>query len=197
MNRQACSLESYPRPVHSNARRGTFTIPYSGPVYVMDAMTNNPGAAGGPVTDTEGQLIGMIGKEVRDNQTNTWLNFAIPIEAIASTVGEIRAGRIAVASEQVDQNRPNEPISAGLLGFWLVTEVVSRTPPYIDRVVEESVAGKAGLQADDLIIDVNGKMTPTRRDVLDRLSAIDRDSVVVLTIQRGQKFQTIELKLRQ
>ena len=29
------------------ARRGAFETPYDGPVYVVDAMTNNPGSAGG------------------------------------------------------------------------------------------------------------------------------------------------------
>ena len=29
------------------ARRGAFALPYKGPAYILDAMTNNPGAAGG------------------------------------------------------------------------------------------------------------------------------------------------------
>ena len=33
------------------ARRGVFETPYHGPVYVLDAMTNNPGAAGGALTN--------------------------------------------------------------------------------------------------------------------------------------------------
>ena len=38
------------------ARRGAFQTIYRGPVYVVDAMTNNPGAAGGVLTDTQGRL---------------------------------------------------------------------------------------------------------------------------------------------
>ena len=30
-----------------DARRGMFETPYHGPVYVLDLVTNNPGAAGG------------------------------------------------------------------------------------------------------------------------------------------------------
>ena len=33
------------------ARRGAYETPYQGPVYVLDAMTNNPGAAGGALTN--------------------------------------------------------------------------------------------------------------------------------------------------
>ncbi|MCP5990342.1 hypothetical protein NL344_28375, partial [Klebsiella pneumoniae] len=35
-------------------RRGIFDFPYTGDVYVVDAITNNPGAAGGPLTDRQG-----------------------------------------------------------------------------------------------------------------------------------------------
>src|SRR4051794_2972079 len=46
------------------ARRGIFETPYQGPVYVVDAMTNNPGAAGGALTNLHGELIAMLGKEL-------------------------------------------------------------------------------------------------------------------------------------
>jgi S1-C subfamily serine protease len=54
------------------ARRGAFTTNYRGDVYVVDAAANNPGAAGGVLTDSKGQLLGMLGKELRSNLTDTW-----------------------------------------------------------------------------------------------------------------------------
>ena len=59
-----------------SARRGSFKTPYRGNVYVLDAMTNNAGAAGGALTDSQGRLAGVLGKELRDAETNTWLNYA-------------------------------------------------------------------------------------------------------------------------
>ncbi|MGC3969115.1 MAG: hypothetical protein QM775_17650 [Pirellulales bacterium] len=35
-----------------NARRGVFATPYEGSAYVLDAMTNNPGIAGGALVHT-------------------------------------------------------------------------------------------------------------------------------------------------
>ena len=35
-------------------------------VYVVDAAANNPGAAGGALTDSQGRLLGMLGKELRN-----------------------------------------------------------------------------------------------------------------------------------
>ena len=50
-----------------DARRGAFTTNYRGDVYVVDAAANNPGAAGGALTDSQGRLLGMLGKELRSS----------------------------------------------------------------------------------------------------------------------------------
>ena len=72
------------------ARRGAYETPYRGPAYVLDAMTNNPGAAGGALTDGRGRLAGLLGKELRNSLDNTWLNYAIPAGELAAAVEEIR-----------------------------------------------------------------------------------------------------------
>ena len=65
------------------ARRGVFETPYRGPVYVLDVVTNNPGAAGGALVTRRGELVGMLGKELRNALNNTWLNYAVPIGQFA------------------------------------------------------------------------------------------------------------------
>ncbi len=98
-----------------DARRGTFESVYQGPIYVIDAMTNNPGAAGGALTDIQGRLIGLLGKELRDARANTWLNYAIPIAQLQSSVTSILKGqsilRNAEARKPVD--RPISLVSWG------------------------------------------------------------------------------------
>ena len=39
-------------------RRGVFEFPYTGDVYVVDMIMNNPGAAGGALIDRKGNLLG-------------------------------------------------------------------------------------------------------------------------------------------
>ena len=177
-----------------SARRGAFKSLYQGDVYILDAVTNNPGAAGGAITDRKGRLIAMIGKELRDSQTNSWLNFAIPIDQVSKSVAEIRSGK-KVVQTQSTRRKPTEPMTPELMGIVLVPEVVSRTPPYIDRVVPGSAAHRAGLQVDDLVIEVNGRMTPSSTEVDQALEYVDRDSKLDLTIQRGREFKSFELRL--
>ena len=179
------------------ARQGPYQLPYQGEALFIDAMTNNPGSAGGAVTDRSGQLIAVIGKEVRDQRTGAWLNYAVPVEKLKSSIAQILDGEKPIASDQSDADRrqPAEPMTPNLLGLSLVPNVVKRTPPYIDRVATGSAADRAGLQADDLIIELDGTMTATAQEFVTRLQLIDRDQSTTITVQRGNQFLERELRV--
>ena len=181
--------------VKLSARKGTYESPYRDDAYLLDAMTNNPGAAGGALTDRQGRLVAMIGKELRDSRTGAWLNFALPIEKLLDAIDRIRSGDMADAQDLDD--RPSEPITSKLLGFSLVADIVQKTPPYVDRVVVGSVAADGGLQPDDLIVEINGQMTASIKDVQKQLLRIDRDDAVEATIQRGSRFVDMKFRLGQ
>lgn len=179
-----------------SARQGTYDSPYQEKALLIDAMTNNPGSAGGAVTDRTGQLIGMIGKEVRDRRSGNWLNYALPIENLSGSIEQILNGTKQIAAATNDAERlPTEPMSGPLLGISLVPSIVKRTPPYIDRIAAGSAADSAGLKADDLIIEINGAMTSTALSVVQQLLRVDRDEVVRITVQRGNRFLERALRL--
>lgn len=175
-----------------SARKGASKSMYQGDVYVLDAITNNPGAAGGAITDRKGRLVGVIGKEVRDTQTGAWLNFCIPIEKISESVNRILDGQTVVDLPN-SIRKPSEPMTLDLAGFVLVPNIVSRTPPFVDRVLVGKAAAEAGLMEDDLIIEINGRLTPSIRDFREQLEYIDRDDLLKLTIRRGREFKSIEI----
>lgn len=177
-----------------SAGNGAFDSPWHGDAIKMDAMTNNPGAAGGAITDTHGHLIGMIGRELQDRQTGEWLNYALPLDAIAPSIDKILSGKMQVLDES-DRRTPAESMTPELLGFRLVPNIVLKTPPFVDRVAWKSTAGQSGMKADDLIIEVNGAMTPTTADVRRRLSTIDRDAEVTIAVQRKNAFVEFVLRL--
>jgi serine protease Do len=175
------------------ARRGTYETPYKGPVFVLDAMTNNPGAAGGALTDRDGRLLGMLGKELRNSLTNIWLNYAIPTREMATTVEEIRAGRFVAQRAAPDAPKPAHPLTLDLLGIVVVPEVLDRTPPFIDEVRIGSPAAEAGLKPDDLIVFVGERLVPTSKALRDELERIDRIDRVKLTVTRGQDLIEVTL----
>jgi S1-C subfamily serine protease len=175
------------------ARRGAYETPYKGPVYVLDAMTNNPGAAGGVLTDRQGRLLGMLGKELRNSVTNTWLNYAIPAPEMAKTVDEIRAGRFVARATEDAQAKPKQALSLELLGIVMVPEVLERTPPYIDEVRPGSPAAEAGLRPDDMIVFVNDRLVASCKALRTEFEYIDRIDSAKLSVTRGQEL--IEIKL--
>lgn len=171
------------------ARRGSFETPYNGPVYVVDAMVNNPGSAGGALTDAEGRLLGMVGKELRNRLNHTWLNYAMPVSALQERIAEIRSGSYQNRSEDAaPESLPEFAVDLDLLGLVLVPDVVPRTPPYIDTVRPGTVAHAAGLQPDDLVIFVNDRLVQSCSDLKRELAGIDRADPVTITVVREQQL---------
>jgi serine protease Do len=177
------------------ARRGTFETPYGGPVYVLDAVTNNPGAAGGALVTRGGRLIGMLGKELRNARNNTWLNYAVPVGALRGAVDEIRAGKFAVGGQQ-KRDLPDRPLRLAMLGIVLVPDVLPRTPPYVDHVWPGSPAAAAGIRADDLILLVEDRLIQSSRALRAELEQVDCEDPVKLTVLRGQELLEFVLQAR-
>ncbi len=175
------------------ARRGVFQTPYHGNVYVLDAMTNNPGSAGGIVTDRQGRLIGMLGKELRNSLSNTWLNYALPIGELVDAADDIRRGVLRPRELDDSAQKPEEPLTLALLGLVLVPDILDRTPPFVDHVRRGSPADKAGLRPDDLVLFVGRSVVQSCKSLSGQLELVDRDDAVRLTIQRGDELIEVVL----
>lgn len=175
------------------ARRGVFETPYRGPVYVLDVATNNPGAAGGALVTRRGQLLAMLGKELRNARNNTWLNYAIPIEQLRESVKQIREGRF-VTREEDSGKKPDRPITLVVLGLVLVPDVIERTPPYVDRVLPHSPSDFAGLKPDDLIVLVNDRLVPSCKALRDELAHMEYETQITLTVLRPEGLREFVVK---
>jgi serine protease Do len=175
------------------ARRGAYETPYRGDVYVVDAAANNPGAAGGALTDSQGRLLGMLGKELRSSVTGTWLNYALPVKAFAPAVEDMIAGRFT-PTPIASADQPEHPLSLAALGIVLVPDVVSRTPPYVDRVVPNSPAARAGVRPDDLIVMIDTHVTASCRDALELIKRFEHETPLRVAVLRKGAF--LEFKLQ-
>jgi serine protease Do len=177
------------------AHRGAFATHFHGNVYVVDASANNPGAAGGALTDSQGRLLGLLGKELRSSLTDTWLNYALPAAAFAPTVEDIMAGRFTpVDVREID--RPANPLTFAALGIVIVPDVVMRTPPYIDRVIPASPAAAAGLKPDDLVVMIDSQVASSCRQASQSIERLEHDATVRLGILRGEQFLEVTLKAK-
>jgi S1-C subfamily serine protease len=175
------------------ARRGAFETNYRGPAYILDAMTNNPGAAGGILTDRRGRPAGLLGKELRSSTSNIWLNYAIPLGELQPIVDQIIAGKLRPAKRDEGQKKPKDHHTLATLGIRLVPDFLPRTPPFVESVKSSSPAAMGGIRADDLVLFVNGRVVSSCKLLADELTFIDRLDPIHLTIQRGQELVDVEL----
>ncbi|HAA63255.1 MAG TPA: serine protease [Planctomycetaceae bacterium] len=174
-------------------RSGAFETSYEGTAYIVDAVTNNPGAGGGVLTTRGGQLLGMIGKELRNAASNTWVNYAVPISELKQPIQQIIAGKYRARQRGADDKDAVPRFRPLEFGIVLVPDVLFRTPAFIDRVQPGSVAATAGLQPDDLVLFVNGDLVQSCRVLKRRLGRLDAGGTLKLTVRRGDKLVPVEL----
>jgi serine protease Do len=173
-----------------HGRRGIFEVPFSGDVYVIDAITNNPGAGGGAVTTLKGELIGIVGKELKNSLSDTWINYAVPVQSLASFVEKGRKGEYKPIVKPKQLAGPT-----GYHGLILVPNVVERTPPFIEDTIPGSPAARAGLKPDDLIVYVNGDKITSVKEFRDLVDKAGPGTVFKIEVRRGDKLTTVDLKL--
>jgi len=168
------------------ARRGAFETPYRGPIYVLDVKTNNPGSAGGALVNVRGELLAMLGKELRNAMNNTWLSYAVPVEELRPSVRAIQSGKFVARPDSGQTTRPAHPLTLDALGIVLVPDVLERTPPYVDLVRTGSPAETAGLRADDLIVLLGDQLVQSCKLLRADLESIDVFDTVRITVLRGR-----------
>ena len=167
------------------ARRGGYEVPFPGDVYIVDCTTNNPGSPGGGLVDWEGRLIGMLGKELRASASGIWLSYAIPAAELARGYRDILSGTVAAPPSRDAVSF--DPLG---LGIVLVPDLLDRTPPFIESVVADSPAERAGLAPDDLVIAVDGRSVPSRDAVQRALGMLaDGDPVRIAVVRAGRVLE--------
>ena len=63
-------------------------------------------------------------------------------------------------------------------------DVVTRTPPYVDRVLGDSPAAKAGLRPDDLIVMLGSQVITSRRQADEAIERFEQDAAVRVSVLR-------------
>jgi len=166
-----------------DARRGAYEVPYRGNVYLLDCTTSNPGAPGGALVDFSGRLVGLLGKELRAAETGVWLNYAVPTGELAASYAALRSGTAAMAAPvPAAQTAGFDPAT---LGVVLVPDLLDRTPPFIETILPDSPAARAGLRPDDLVIAVGGMTVASRAAVQRALATIAAGDPVRLSVVRS------------
>lgn len=166
-----------------DVRRGVQDFDYDGDILLIDAITSNPGAAGGAVVTAEQQLAGMIGKVLESTSTNTRLNYAVPSDLIAKFVaGKVKSDVPSVA-----------PAAKATIGIRMFRLGGRNAPAYIDRVLRGSPAHKAKLRSDDLVVSINGTSVKNVGEYNEMVKQLRPGEEVTIVVKRGARLVVVQL----
>lgn len=152
---RVASLALMPAPPDATRVRPVAGVPIPGSrVVLLDAVTSNPGAGGGPVVDHFGRLIGMIGAESRSPITGAWLNYAVPVAEMQQAVERMQGNELGRDDREGLAAFDRHVLQQ--IGLHLIPAFSRRTPAYVEYVRAASPAALAECQPDDLIVAVDG-----------------------------------------
>ncbi len=171
--------------------QGGATIPNA----IQTDAAINPGNSGGALVDMQGNLIGIPTLTAIDPELNTpasGVGFAIPSNRVATIVPQIistgsvtHTGRAAlgVRVADVDANlaaQDNLSVDHGA---------------YVAQVVQNGAAAAAGMQAGDVIVQINNTPVTDTQSLGEALASHNPGDVVAVHIYRGSQQMTINVKL--
>ena len=182
-----------------NAGLGKWDFPVETPVYILDAITNNSGAAGGLLTTLDGQPVGLLGREIRHRESRAWVNYAVPLTTLKPVLESMVAGRVIETS-------PDEDSSASALisdrqltsnyGITLLPSVVERTPAFVDRIVPGSIADQAGFKRGDLIVLMNDRVIQSVTDFRRMIQSYRSGESLNIVVNRQERLVPLNLRVQ-
>lgn len=172
--------------VRLDARRGYNDFPYEDDVYLIDAITSNPGAAGGAVVNSQGELVGLVGKVIEGKTTGTRLNYAVPADLLQRFIRGDEPPPAVVSETPMG--------GKGELGIRLFALGGRKSPAYIDRVLPGSPAAEAGLKTDDLVISINGEVIRDSGDFRRLADTLPAGVEVTLEVKRKNDLLSVRVK---
>lgn len=162
-------------------RRVVAGDPFSGSAESLDNLIQtdaaiNPGNSGGPLLNSAGQVIGV---NVATTEGAQNIGFAIPINAVKEVVDEF--------SERGTVSRP----FLGVRYRFVARDVaiLNEVPQgaYIQEVVVDGPADKAGVEEGDIVTKINGKNVDSESKISETISNSSIGSRLELTIWRDEK----------
>lgn len=160
-------------------------------VYLMiqtDAAIN-AGNSGGGMFNVAGELVGVPSMKYTGSYysaaTVEGIGMAIPINAAKPLIEEVLSGKtVANGASSADSTKDSSsvaPESRPRMGVQVKTISASNSGAvaagalpsgaYIDEVEKDSPAEKAGLKADDIVVEVDGNIISTSQEMVNALAS--------------------------
>jgi putative serine protease PepD len=141
----------------------------------------NPGNSGGPLLDSEGEVIGVVDQIAADGSADqsSGVGFAVPSDLVAAELEELEAG---------------ETVKHAYLGVATATST-GTAGAVVAEIAQGSPAAEAGLEQGDVITSIDGETVTDPEDLVAAIGAAQPGDTVKLEIERDSKSTQISLEL--
>lgn len=160
-----------------------------GQSFIQTDAAVNPGNSGGALVNTNGELVGI--NTAISSQTGSYIgySFAVPSNIARKVVedimeyGNVQNGMLGIKGGSLNSRFSEELNISDTEGI------------YIDSVIEDSGADKAGLEKGDIIKAIDNIKISKFSDLTGHISTKRPNDVVELTIARNGTLKTIPVTL--
>jgi serine protease Do len=160
--------------------------------FIQTDAAINPGNSGGPLVNIRGEVIGVNTMIATNSGGYEGIGFALPINTVVKSYNQIiRNGRVVRGSIGIRFPRDEAQIENTLKALGFDHGII------VESVAPGGPAEKAGIQADDVILSLNGKPVKDGNDLVSRISEMPIGSEAVLEIDRGGKRITKKVTIEE
>ncbi|MFT4938078.1 MAG: Do/DeqQ family serine protease [Paraglaciecola sp.] len=157
--------------------------------FIQTDAAINRGNSGGALISLRGELVGINTAIFGPNGGNVGIGFAIPTNMMKSLIdqiiefGEVRRGLLGIIGNDVDSGLAeamNLEVSKGA---------------FVSEVSPDSAADKGGIQAGDIITQINGKSVTSFQELRAKIASKGAGAEVQLTLLRKGKNKSVTVVL--
>ena len=159
--------------------------------FIQTDASINPGNSGGALVNMNGELVGINSAIISRSGGNVGIGFAVPTEIAESIMrqlldfGEVRRGLLGVTISPIDADAAealNAPVESGAI---------------ITQIEPGSAAEEAGLEVQDIVVEVNSKKINNARELSNAIGLLSAGDEVDIRYYRDGKSQRTRATLGQ
>lgn len=148
----------------------------------------NPGNSGGALLNSKGELIG-INTVKYSSEDVEGMGYAIPINTAKPIINKLIKNEATSESEQAYLGVSGQTIDSSMASQFDMPSGV-----YVQQVIKNSPAQKAGISAGDVIVSIDGSSVSTMDGLKEKISNLKAGKKVKIVVKRQNQMGTYEKK---
>ena len=158
--------------------------------FIQTDAAVNSGNSGGALVNLQGELIGVNTAIATPTGYFAGYSFAVPVNIVKKVVadlieyGAVKRGFLGVSIRDVDSDL------AANLGLKNIKGV------FVDRVSHNSAAYAAGLEAGDIITQVQGNPVNSSPELQEQVGRYRPNDAIDVTFMRNRQTKTVKVRLK-